>query len=173
MEAGAGDGQVLLYDLAGDAADDMDAEFESLGVNPVGERLESGVVGGSGETRGIGNEDAVLIPEIFAGLEGAAEGVLHVPAFVDDGVLPAELADAGEDGGIGAEVGFADGEAVGVPAVPAHGGGGGRVLGEARRGEPERRARQTSRIKPDRNMWKRIPQPEAESGWSAMAGRLM
>ena len=40
------------------------------------------------------------------------------------------LADAREDGGIGAEVGFVDGEAVGVPAVPAHWRGGGGCLGE-------------------------------------------
>ncbi len=100
-------------------------------MNPVSEGLETCVIGGIGEARRVGDEDAVLIPEIFASLEGAAEGVLHIPALVDDGVLPAELADAGEDGGIGAEVGFADGEAIGVPAVPAHGGGGGRVLGES------------------------------------------
>ena len=68
------------------------------------------------------------IPEVFAGFDGSGEWVLHVPAFVDDRVLPTELANAGEDGGIGAVVAFVDGEAVGIPAVPAHGWGGGRTL---------------------------------------------
>jgi hypothetical protein len=135
VEAGAGDGKILGDDLSWNAADDVDAELESLCVDPVGERLEAGVVGGGGEAGGVGDEDAVLIPDIFAGFEGIGEGVLHIPAFVDDGVLPSGWPDAGEDGGIGAEVGFIDGEAVGVPAVPAHGGSGGRALGDGRVGE--------------------------------------
>jgi hypothetical protein len=128
VEAGTGDGQVLRDDLARNATDDVDAEFESLHVDPVGERFESRVIGGGRKAGGVGDEDAVLIPEVFASFERGGEGILHIPAFIDDGVLPAVLADACEDGGVGAVVCFIDGEAEGVPAVPAHGGGGGRAL---------------------------------------------
>ena len=43
VEIGSGDGQVLLDDLAGNAANDVDAELEALRVDPVGEGFESGV----------------------------------------------------------------------------------------------------------------------------------
>ena len=50
MEIGAGDGQIGCDDLAGNAADDVNAELESLRVHPVGQRLESGAVGGGGKS---------------------------------------------------------------------------------------------------------------------------
>ncbi len=128
VETGAGDGEVLRDYLAGDSAHDVDAEFEALGVDPIGEGLESRIVCGGGEAGGVGDEDSVFIPDIFASFECGAEGILHVPAFVDDGVLPAVLADGGEDLSVGSVVGFVDGEAVGVPAIPAHGRGGCGVL---------------------------------------------
>jgi hypothetical protein len=119
VEGGPGDGQVVFDDLAGNAADDMNAELEALGVHPVGERLEARAVGRRRETVHGGNEDAVGVPDVLLSGHVFAERIIHVPAFVDDGILPAELAQAGEDGGVGAVVGFIDGEAVGVPAVPA------------------------------------------------------
>ena len=60
-------------------------------MNPVGERLEAGAVGGRGKAVDIGNKKAVSVVQVLAGLEIAAEGVLHVPAFVDDRVLPADI----------------------------------------------------------------------------------
>ncbi len=62
-------GRFCVDDLARNAAHDVDAELEALGVNPVGEWLESGIVGGGGESGRIGDEDAVFVPEIFARFE--------------------------------------------------------------------------------------------------------
>src|ERR1035437_108844 len=47
--------------------------------------------------------------------------ILEEPAFVDDGVVPSEgLEVGGEDFDVGAELLLGDGEAVGVPTIPAH-----------------------------------------------------
>ncbi len=97
-------------------------------MNPIGNRLETGVVCGGREAAHDRNQDAVCVPDVLARLYGIGEGILHIPALVDDGVLPTQLPQAGQHGGIGTVVGFVDGEAVGVPAVPAHGRGGGDYL---------------------------------------------
>src|SRR6266568_4636413 len=113
-------------------------------MDPIRQGLESRTVCGGRESACGRYEDAVGIPHVLAVFEGFGEGILHVPAFVDDGVLPTELAHASEHGGIGAVVGLVDGEPVGVPAVPAKGRGGsndllrgGELGGEAEDGKTE------------------------------------
>ena len=76
VEAGAGDGEILRDYLAGNSAHDVDAELEALSVDPVGEGLESRIVGGGREAGGVGDEDSVFIPDIFASFECGAEGIL-------------------------------------------------------------------------------------------------
>ena len=46
MELRACDGQIGCDHLAGNAAHDVNAKLESLRVQPIGERLESGAIGG-------------------------------------------------------------------------------------------------------------------------------
>ena len=121
MKPAAGDGKVGGDDLAGNAAHDVNAELEAPRVEPVGQRFESGAVCGVRKARGDRDEQAVSVPEIVSLFKRVTGGVGHVPAFIDDGVLPAVLLDGGEDGGVGLELIFVDGEAVGVPTVPAHG----------------------------------------------------
>ena len=79
-----GDGQVVFDNLTGNAAHDVDAELEAFGVDPVGERLESGAVGRGREAANGRNENAVGVPDVLAGLDLVGERVFHVPAFVDD-----------------------------------------------------------------------------------------
>ena len=63
VEGRAGDGQIGGDDLAGNAADDVDAELEALRVEPVGERFESGAVGRGGEASGGGDQETVGVPD--------------------------------------------------------------------------------------------------------------
>jgi hypothetical protein len=49
------------------------------------------------------------------------EGVAHVPPFVDHRVRPAIGAQLGQLLRIGPEIGFINGEAVGIPAIPSQG----------------------------------------------------
>ena len=61
-------------------------------VNPIGQRLEAGAVGGGGEAAGYGNQKAIARSSRYLRLlEGLAGGVGHVPAFVDHGVFPSIL----------------------------------------------------------------------------------
>jgi hypothetical protein len=73
----------------------MDSEFETLGMNPVGDGLESLVIRGRGEAIENRNEYAIFIPKIFLLFHRLAEGVGQVPALVDDRIFPAVLLDPG------------------------------------------------------------------------------
>src|SRR6185503_7141194 len=81
MELGAGNGQVLFDDLAGYSANDVDAESESEGMDPVGERLEPCAHDGGRKALAVGNENAVLIPDVLFALDRLCERVLHVPTL--------------------------------------------------------------------------------------------
>ncbi len=122
MEAGAGDGKVLLdHTWRGMPRTMWMPNLRPWAWTQSASGLNPAPLAEEGKRLSDRDEDAVLVPEIFARLDGFGEGVLHVPAFVDDGVLPTVLLDAGEDGGVCAVVGFIDGEAVGIPAIPAQG----------------------------------------------------
>ena len=66
MKGGVGDGKILLNDLAGNSAHDVNAELEALRVHPVGERLETGAIRRRREAGRRGNQQAVCVPEIFS-----------------------------------------------------------------------------------------------------------
>jgi hypothetical protein len=125
MEAAAGDREVSRDGLAGDSADDVNAELETERMDLRTQRREAGVATtaeGRGEARGNGDIAAVCVELVGEVLGcGALQGILEKPALVDDGVVPAEgLERFGEDGDVFAELRLCDGEALGVPTVPAH-----------------------------------------------------
>ena len=91
MELRACDGQIGCDHLLGNATHDVNAKLQSLRVQPIGERLESGAIGGRRIARRDGNQKAVAVPEILFLFEGLARGIGHVPALVDDGIFPPEL----------------------------------------------------------------------------------
>ncbi len=116
---------------ARDAAHDVDAELEAERVDIVAEGLEAGGVvfrarrDGRRKARGDWDVAAVGV-DLVLQLVGvrAVLRVLEEPALIDDGVVPTGgLEVFVEDLDVGAELVFGDGEAVGVPAVPAHGRG--------------------------------------------------
>ena len=81
-----------------------------------------------GKRAGDGDQQAMGIQEILPVLQLVPERVAHVPALVDHRVRPAVRAQFGQFARVGLEIGFVDGEAVGVPAVPSHGRGWGGFL---------------------------------------------
>src|SRR5208337_1052571 len=104
--------------LPWDAAHDVNAELQSLPVQPIGERPESGAICSRREARRHGDQKPVAVPKILFLFDGLARGVGHVPALVDDGIFPSELLQRGENGRIIPELLLVDGESVGVPTVP-------------------------------------------------------
>ncbi len=121
VEVGSGNGHVVAHGRLGNSADDVNAEFQTLRVGPRGQRGQAGSALGRGETIERRHQESVVIQFIVTLLELRAGRVAHVPAFIDDGIRPAKLTHLRQDSDVGFEVSLGDGEAVGVPAVPAHG----------------------------------------------------
>src|ERR1700728_2630547 len=109
MERRACDGKIGVDNLARNSAHDVNAELESLRVNPISERLESCAIGCRGIAGGIGNEETTAVEKILLLLERMAGGIAHIPAFVDDDVFPSILLERREDRGIGLELVLIDG----------------------------------------------------------------
>ena len=68
MEAGAGDRQVVVHGLLGDAAQDMDAELQSLPMQPVGQRLEDLTVCRRRKSGQHRQQHAVAVQQVLAHL---------------------------------------------------------------------------------------------------------
>ena len=119
---GAEDGRVLLHRLARDAAHEVNAEFEALGVNIVGKRLEAGAVGGGGESFDRGKEASMGVHGelgALAGFEASGGGIIPLDVHGED--LPAVREEfVGHHIGLRLGLGFGNLGAKGVKAVPAH-----------------------------------------------------
>src|SRR5438128_3628127 len=123
MKGSAGDGEILFYRQARNAAKNVDAEFETERMDVAGERLEAGVVLCGRDRVGSRGEATKFIEAEFRGFCIDSDGMVgDVPTHVDRDVLPAEgLQIFGHELCATADVGFGDGFTVGVPTVPAHG----------------------------------------------------
>ena len=98
----------------------MNSELEPLRVHPIGQRLEACSVGRGREAARNRNQNSVLVPKVFFLLERVAEGIGHIPALVDDSILPSVPLYRAEHRSIGFKVGLVDRQAIGIPTVPAH-----------------------------------------------------
>jgi hypothetical protein len=128
---GIGDGDVVGHGLLRNAAHQVNAEFQSERVDVVGQRFEPGAVGGRGIA--VGRRGVAAIGSQGEGRVGLLG---DEPAFVDDDVLPAVAFQVlGHVSGFGADAGFVDGHAPGIPTVPTHGRGGGELRGGGECGE--------------------------------------
>ncbi len=137
MEGRAGDGGVAGDRVLGNAPHDVEAEFQALGVHPLGQRLEAAVTAGGWKAGRHGNQQAVLVEHILPVLQLVAKGVAHVPAFIDHRISPPVGAQLGQLCRVGLEVGLIDGETEGIPAVPAHGRSRSALLGHSSNGETQ------------------------------------
>ena len=106
----------------------MNAELQSLLMNPVGQRLESRSARRRWEPVLGRNQDAVCIPHIFPLLQVLSEGILHIPPLVNHRILPPILHQSGQNSGIGLVIVLIDGQPIGIPTVPPHGWCGSQVL---------------------------------------------
>ena len=114
------DGQILLHRLTRNPTQNMNAEFQPLRVNPIGQRLEARAACRRGKPARHRNENSVRVQQIFPLLQVGAQGVPQVPPLVDHHILPAKLLHSGQYGGIGLEVSLVNGQAIGIPTVPPH-----------------------------------------------------
>ena len=114
------DGQILLDRLARNPAHNMNAELQPLLMHPVSQRLEARPVRRRWEAAGNRNLDSIRVQQIFLLSQIGSQGILHVPTLVDHRILPPKVLNPCQDGGVGLEIGLADGPSIGVPAIPAH-----------------------------------------------------
>ena len=100
----------------------MNAEFQSLAVNVVGQRLETSPVCGRWKSIERGNQAAIFVHrERRAGLVVVPLRVWLVPLNVDDDVLPSVLSEMlRHPVGISFDLRLPDRRAVRVPTIPAH-----------------------------------------------------
>ncbi len=120
-------GRVGRDGLAGDAAQDVEAELQAQGVHVVGQGLEARSAGRGGEAvRGRLGDAVPVEAEVGARVVPARPRGRVVPLDVDDDVLPAEVGHVlGDELRIGPRLGLGDRGAERVPGVPAHRGRGG------------------------------------------------
>jgi hypothetical protein len=126
VKGGAEDGGVVLVDgLFGNAAEEMEAEFQAVGMEVVGDGLEGAGVLGEREAVGGRVEAAVFVGDqdgALAVLVGVGERL--VPLDVDGDQSPAVGFEVFVDVvGVGEGLFFGDAGAVAVPGIPAHGRG--------------------------------------------------
>ena len=98
----------------------MDAELQSLRMNPVRQRLESRPARRRREPARHRNQDPIRIPQILPVQHVRAEGILHVPPLVNHRVLPSQSDHTGQHLGVGLVIGLIDGQPVRIPTVPPH-----------------------------------------------------
>lgn len=113
--------------LAGNSAQEMEAELEVLGVERIGERLKGAGLGRHGETVGGGEEAAVGVhfeDRVFAVAVGVGEGFVPLDVDGDDGPAVG-LEVLVDEVGVVEGLFFSDAGTEAVPGVPTHGRGGG------------------------------------------------
>ncbi len=153
--------KIRLHRLARNPAHNVQPKFEAEGMNVVGERLKSGPVGGGREAVDVGSVAAKFIhAELRSFRIAAGGGIDGEPFHVHDHILPAVRLQVFSDPfGVGADVGFGDGGAVGVPTVPSHGrrrgengtlaGLGGKNLGDNHRAKNRQSSADQASFHPD------------------------
>src|SRR5579884_994879 len=119
------DRRIAHHTLTRDAADDVNAELQSLSMDPVAELFETRVLAvleRRRKTRRHRNKSAFIVKRIFEQFRfGTILRIYHVPAFVNHGIrIPKRLQLRRQHINVVAELLFADTQPIGVPTVPSH-----------------------------------------------------
>ena len=131
MKRAAHNREILAYGFLWNSPQNVQTEFQTEGMDKIGERLKAGTLRSRRKSVHRGGVAAKAVQIEFRILRVDARRVIrHVPAGIDDHVLPAKFLEVFRHPlGVRANVGFADGFGIGIPTVPTHG----RSCGKFRR----------------------------------------
>jgi len=123
----AGDGQICLHRRARNAAHNMQAKAQAKRMNVMRQRAEAAAPLGGGKTVWRRLVQAMMIHHVLPGRAAVAVGIAQVPAFVNDHVTPAITGQMpGHKSRLSLELPLRDAQGETIPAIPAHGRGGGQ-----------------------------------------------